>query len=61
MYERFAELLGKTDKTVYQVSKDTGIPASTLYMWKRRGGSTSFKNIVILAGYFNVPIDYFKR
>lgn len=25
MYEKFAELLDKTNKTAYQVSKDTGI------------------------------------
>ncbi len=35
MYEKFAELLAKTDKTMYQVAKDTGIATSTLSEWKK--------------------------
>ena len=35
MYEKFAELLDKTNKTAYQVSKDTGISQSVLSDWKR--------------------------
>ena len=30
MYKKFADLLYKTNKTAYQVSKDTGISTSTL-------------------------------
>ena len=59
MYEKFMKLLKRNGKTVYQVCKETGIPESTLYMWKRRKGNASIKTMVILAKYFNVPVDYF--
>ena len=46
MYEKFAELLEKTNKTAYQVSKDTGIGENILI--GRQGGvnqkSTSSKS-----------------
>ena len=35
MYEKFSKLLCKTNKTSYQVSKDTGIAQSVLSDWKR--------------------------
>lgn len=35
MYEKFAELLVKNNKTAYTVSKETGIPQSVLSDWKR--------------------------
>ena len=34
MYEKYEELLKKTGKTSYQVSKDTGIGQNTLSNWK---------------------------
>lgn len=34
MYEKFAELLVKNNKTAYAVSKETGIPQSVLSDWK---------------------------
>ena len=34
MYEKFAELLEKTNKTAYQVSKDTGIGENIFSYWK---------------------------
>lgn len=34
MYEKFQLLLDKTNKTPYQVSKDTGISTATLSNWK---------------------------
>ena len=34
MYEKFQSLLDKTNKTPYQVSKDTGISTATLSSWK---------------------------
>ena len=60
MYEKFAELLEKTNKTAYQVSKDTGIAQSVLADWKRGKikiiGADKLK---ILANYFGVSIEYF--
>ena len=34
MYEKFAELLVKNDKTAYAVAKETGIAQSVLSDWK---------------------------
>ena len=34
MYEKFAELLDKNNKTAYAVSKETGIAQSVLSDWK---------------------------
>lgn len=60
MYEKFAELLAKTNKTAYQVSKDTGIAQSLLSDWKlgkiKILGANKLK---ILADYFGVSIEYF--
>lgn len=44
MYEKFAELLDKTNKTAYQVSKDTGIPQSVLSDWKRGRSNVKLTN-----------------
>ena len=60
MYEKFAELLVKTDKTPYRVSKDTGLAQSLLSDWKlgkiKMLGADKLK---ILADYFGVSIEYF--
>ncbi len=60
MYKKFAELLDKTHKTAYQVSKDTGIAQSLLSDWKlgkiKMLGAGKLK---ILADYFGVSIEYF--
>lgn len=60
MYKKFSELLAKTNKTAYQVSKDTGIAQSLLSDWKlgkiKILGAGKLK---ILADYFGVSIEYF--
>ena len=60
MYKKFAELLSKTNKTSYRVSKDTGIAQSLLSDWKlgkiRMLGADKLK---LLADYFGVSIEYF--
>ncbi len=59
MYKKFAELLLKTGKTAYQVSKDTKISTSTLTNWKQGKYSPKVDKLKILAEYFGVSIDYF--
>ena len=59
VYEKFAELLDKTNKTAYQVSKDTGIPQSVLSDWKRGRSNVKIDKLKILADYFGVSIEYF--
>ncbi len=59
MYEKFAELLDKTNKTVYRVSKDTGIAQSVLSDWKRGISNPKVDKLKILADYFGVSVEYF--
>lgn len=59
MYEKFSELLEETNKSSYQVSKDTGIPQSVLSDWKRGRSKPKFDKLLILAKYFGVPVEYF--
>lgn len=60
MYKKFADLLAKTNKTAYQVSKDTGIAQSLLSDWKLgRIKILGASKLKILAEYFGVSIEYF--
>lgn len=59
MYEKFAELLSKNNKTAYQVSRDTGISTSTLSNWKLGNYKPKADKLKILADYFGVSVDYF--
>ncbi len=58
-YEKFVELLEKTNKTAYQVSKDTGIYSALFSDWKSGKSKPKVDKIKILADYFGVSIDYF--
>lgn len=59
MYEKFAELLDKNNKTAYQVSKDTGIAQSVLSDWKTGRSKPKVDKLKALADYFGVSIEYF--
>ena len=59
VYEKFAELLAKNNKTAYQVSKDTGVSTATLSNWKHDNYRPKVDKLKVLADYFNVPIEYF--
>ena len=59
MYEKFAELLDKNNKTAYQVSKDTGIAQSVLSDWKTGRSKPKVDKLKALADYFDVSIEYF--
>lgn len=59
MYEKFVELLEKTNKTTYQVSKDTGIPQNVFSNWKTGRSRPKVDKLKILADYFGVLIEYF--
>lgn len=59
MYEKFSELLENRGITAYRVSKDTGIPANTFTDWKSGRSKPKFDKLMILAKYFNVPVEYF--
>lgn len=59
MYKKFAYLLEKSNKTAYQVSKDTGISTATLSNWKNGNYCPKTDKLKILADYFGVSIEYF--
>lgn len=59
MYEKFATLLEKTNKTAYQVSKDTGIAENIFSYWKSGRSKPKVDKLKILADYFGVSIEYF--
>lgn len=61
MYTKYLELLEKTGKTSYQVSKDTGIGQNTLSQWKTGRSNPKIEKLVILADYFGVPLEYFVK
>lgn len=58
-YKKFAALLDKTNKSAYQVSKDTGIYSALFSEWKKGKSCPKVDKVKILAEYFSVPIDYF--
>lgn len=59
MYKKYAALLEKTNKTTYQVSKDTGIAQNVFSNWKTGRSKPKVDKLKILADYFGVPIEYF--
>lgn len=59
MYKKFQKLLNASDKTPYQVSKDTGISTATLSNWKNGNYNPKVDKLKILADYFGVTVDYF--
>lgn len=61
MYEKFAKLLEDRDLTAYRVSKDTGIATSTLTEWKNGTYTPKVDKLMVLANYFDVPIEYFLK
>lgn len=59
LYKKFAELLVKTNKTIYRVATDTGISTTTLYDWREGRSNPKIDKLKILADYFGVSIEYF--
>lgn len=59
MYEKFAMLLNKSNKTAYQVAMETGISTATLSSWKNGHYRPKIDKLKILADYFGVSIEYF--
>lgn len=59
MYEKFAELLEKSNKTAYRVATETGIYPSVFSDWKTGKSRPKADKLKILADYFGVTIEYF--
>ena len=58
-YQCFEKLLETNKTTVYRVSKETGISASTLTDWKFGRSTPKADKLKKLADYFDVSISYF--
>lgn len=59
VYEKFAELLSKSGKTIYRVCMDLGIATSTIYDWRDGRYTPKLDKLAAIAKYFGVPIEYF--
>ena len=59
MYKKFKELLDKTNKTPYQIAKETGISQTAFSNWKSGRSEPSLKSLKKLADYFGKPVEYF--
>ena len=57
MYKKFQALLEKTDKTVYQISKETGISQTAFSNWKSGRSTPSLESLKKLSVYFGVALE----
>lgn len=55
--EKLIELIQK-EKSKYTISKETGISASLIGDYEKGKKVPEFKNLIKLADYFNVSLDY---
>ena len=58
-YSIFERLLNMNNTTVYRVSKETGIAASTFTDWKQGRSAPKADKLKLLADHFGVSLDYF--
>lgn len=58
-YQQYEKLLTERGITSYQVAKETGIATSSLSEWKNGGYNIKLDKLILIAQYFNVPLDYF--
>ena len=58
-YKKFEKLLKERNLSTYEVAKHTGICNSTFSDWKQGKYTPKTDKLLILANYFNVPIEYF--
>ena len=58
-YKKYADLRDRKGVTDYEVSKNTGVPTSTLSNWKAGRYTPKSDKIKAIADYFGVPMEYF--
>ena len=59
MYHKIVELLEKKGKTIADMCKDLSMNQSTFSNLKSRDANLSFENLVKVAKYLDVPMEYF--
>lgn len=58
-YKKFAELLSKSNISAYKVAKDLNLYANLFSEWKSGKSCPKVDKVKLIAGYFNVPIEFF--
>ena len=58
MYEIFVRLLQEYKVKAIDVTKSTGVPASTFSDWKKGKSSPKAEKLAKIANYFNVSAEY---
>ena len=53
------KLIEEKNTNINKVSKDTGIPVTTMYDWSNGRTHPRFDYVVKLSSYFGVPLEYF--
>lgn len=59
MYYIYEKLRDERKLSDYRVSKDTGIPKSTIASWRTGKSAPRLDNVMRLANYFDVPLSVF--
>ncbi|QIB68226.1 helix-turn-helix transcriptional regulator [Aminipila butyrica] len=59
MYQKFETLISERGVTPYRISQDTKIPQTTFSDWKSGRSKPKADKLLVLAKYFDVPIEYF--
>lgn len=59
MYEKFEQLISERGITAYRVAKDTSLAPTVFSDWKTGKSKPKVNKLMILAKYFDVPIEYF--
>ena len=55
------KLIEENHTNVARVSRDTGIPVTTMYDWANGRTQPRFDYVVKLSSYFGVPLEYFAK
>ena len=59
MYQKIVKLLEKKGKTIADMCKDLSMNQSMFSNLKSRDANLSFENLVKVAKYLDVPMEYF--
>lgn len=61
MHEKLKKLLEERNVSAFQVAKALGLPISSIYEWVNGTHAPRVENLVKLADYFGVPLEYFVK
>jgi len=56
--ERFVHILQERKISTYKLTKDTGISNGLISDWKNKKRTPASENLIKLADYFDVSVDY---